>query len=266
LNYLLEEEVPIRDMNIILKTIAANIKKNYKLYELGDMVRQQLASSFIKNYTDENNVLHVIKIGKDTCKFLSYKAFYPKSKKTMPYCVLETEDLRRFYHSVLPSLQKFSQRNLIPVLVCEAKIRPLLAEILHREMPWVRVISDVELFSIEKDISIKPMWDKYECPEDCAINDDGKTCSKVTTTDKVSKQGCPSGAFEYYGKCITMQGAVSANIRQCDGDMSGREVYYNNYCAKVVSKVTITACPTGYTEKDGTCTKTEVVNCTKVEQ
>lgn len=155
LNYLLEEEVPIRDMNIILKTIAANIKKNFKLYELGEMVRQQLASSFIKNYTDENNVLHVIKIGKDTCKFLSYKAFYPKSKKTMPYCVLETEDLRRFYHSVLPSLQKFSQRNLIPILVCEAKIRPLLAEILHREMPWVQVISDVELSSIEKDISIK---------------------------------------------------------------------------------------------------------------
>ena len=97
----------------------------------------------------------MIKIGKDTCKFLSYKAFYPKSKKTMPYCVLETEDLRRFYHSVLPSLQKFSHRNLIPILVCEAKIRPLLAEILHREMPWVQVISDVELSSIEKDISIK---------------------------------------------------------------------------------------------------------------
>ncbi len=121
-------------------------------------------------------------------------------------------------------------------------------------------------FIVEKDISIKPMWDKYECPEDCAINDDGKTCSKVTTADKVTKQGCPSGAFEYYGKCITMQGAVSANIRQCDGDMSGREAYYNNYCVKVVKKVTITACPTGYTEKDGTCTKTEVVNCTKVEQ
>ena len=155
LNYLLEEEVPIRDMNIILKTIAANIKKNYKLYELGEIVRQQLACSFIKNYTDENNVLHVITVEKTICNIISNNAFYPKSKTAIPYCVLEPEDWRRFYNSVLPSIHRISRRNLIPVLVCEKNVRQLLAEIIHREMPEVQVISDMELSSIEKDISIK---------------------------------------------------------------------------------------------------------------
>ena len=121
-------------------------------------------------------------------------------------------------------------------------------------------------FIVQKDISIKPMWDYYTCEDGCTKNEDGKTCTIITTANKQTKQGCPSGAFLYYNKCITLNGAVSANIRQCDGDMSGREVYYNNYCAKVVSKVTITACPTGYTEKeDGTCEKKEIKNCTKEE-
>jgi len=121
---------------------------------------------------------------------------------------------------------------------------------------------------IDEDTSIKPVWDKYECPEGCTVNEDGKTCSKITTADKVTKQGCPSGAFEYYGNCITLKGAGDARVRQCaQGPEFGyKEMYYGDYCAIVVKKVTITACPTGYTEKDGTCTKTEVVNCTKVEQ
>ena len=155
LNYLLAEEVHIRDMNMILKTIAANIKKNYKLYELGEIVRQQLACSFIKNYTDKNNVLHVIKVEKTICNIISNNAFYPKSKKAIPYCVLEPEDWRRFYNSVLPSIHRISRNNLIPVLVCEKNVRQLLAETIHREMPCVKVISDMELSSIEKDIFIK---------------------------------------------------------------------------------------------------------------
>ena len=127
---------------------------------------------------------------------------------------------------------------------------------------WVEVNAD---YVLEKDIAIKPFWDKYECPEGCTMNEDGKTCTKEATAEKVSKQGCPSGAFMYYGKCITLNGAGDARIRQCDGDMSGREVYYGDYCAKVVSKVTITSCPDGYKEIDGTCKKTETINCTKIE-
>ena len=118
---------------------------------------------------------------------------------------------------------------------------------------------------VNKNMSIKPIWAKYECPKDCKVNSDGKTCSKISTANKETKTVCPDGAFLYYGKCITMKGAVSANIRQCDGDMSGREAYYNNYCVKVVSKVTKKVCPSGYKEDGDTCKKETIVNCTKVE-
>lgn len=116
---------------------------------------------------------------------------------------------------------------------------------------------------LEENIIIHAVFAKYTCPENCTVNSDGKTCNKTETKNKETKKVCPSGAFEYYGKCITMKGAVSANIRQCDGDMSGKEVYYNNYCAKVVQKVTKKTCPSGYKEDGDKCVKTTTVNCNK---
>ena len=118
---------------------------------------------------------------------------------------------------------------------------------------------------LENNITIHAVFAKYECPENCKVNTDGKTCTKAETKNKESKSVCPDGAFLYYGKCITMKGAVSANIRQCDGDMSGREAYYNNYCVKVVSKVTKKVCPSGYKDNGDNCIKETIINCTKVE-
>ena len=118
---------------------------------------------------------------------------------------------------------------------------------------------------LEDDIIIHAVFAKYTCPDDCKVNDDGKTCTKTETKGKETKKVCPDGAFEYYGKCITMKGAVSANIRQCDGDMSGRETYYNNYCVKVLQKVTKKVCPSGYKEDGDSCKKETIVNCAKDE-
>lgn len=118
---------------------------------------------------------------------------------------------------------------------------------------------------LEKDITIHAIFAKYNCPENCEINTDGKTCTKKETKNKETKKVCPSGSFEYYGKCITLKGAGDARVRQCDGDMSGREVYYKNYCAKVVQRVTKKTCPSGYKEDGDKCTKTTTVNCTKAE-
>ena len=118
----------------------------------------------------------------------------------------------------------------------------------------------------DKSYSLIAIWNEpYNCPDECTPIEDGSKCTKTTTTEKVSKTQCPSGAFLYYGKCITLRGAGDATVRQCDGDMTGKEVYYKNYCAKVVKKETVTECPKGYTEnEDGSCIKSETLTCTKI--
>lgn len=120
---------------------------------------------------------------------------------------------------------------------------------------------------IENDITIHAVFSKYNCPENCAVNSDGKTCTKTETKDKETKKVCPSGAFEYYGNCITLKGAGNANERQCAAgpEFGNKEVYYKNYCAKVVQRVTKKVCSSGYIEDGDKCKKATIVNCTKVE-
>ena len=117
---------------------------------------------------------------------------------------------------------------------------------------------------LEKDLIIHGVYAKYNCPSDCIINQDNKTCSKISTTNMVSKTRCPDGSKEYYGRCMNLSKKESAAYRQCDdwGD-TGSEVFYNNYCYKRVKKVTVKECPNGYKKNNETCEKNEVIACTK---
>lgn len=120
---------------------------------------------------------------------------------------------------------------------------------------------------LENNIIIHAVFAKYTCPEDCEVNSNGKTCTKTEIKDKENKKVCPSGAFEYYGNCITLKGAGDARQRQCaqGPEFGNKEVYYGNYCARVVQRVNKKVCPNGFKEDGEKCKKETVVNCTKVE-
>ncbi|MBO4439584.1 MAG: FHIPEP family type III secretion protein [Spirochaetaceae bacterium] len=154
LNYLLEEEVSIRDMNTIIETIADNIQKCQKIYKLAEKVRQNLSYSVVQNYIDENKELHAFRISKDIAQLLLANVYYPPSKTEIPHCVLELKDEISFFDSISKPLARLIERNLTPVLVCKSNVRHLLAYILHRVMPGILVISDVEMYALRNDITI----------------------------------------------------------------------------------------------------------------
>lgn len=117
---------------------------------------------------------------------------------------------------------------------------------------------------ISDKTKLKAIWkDPYICPKDCNPNEGGATCNKVVTTDTAQVQKCPSGTTSYYGRCIDLSKKESANIRQCNDWDWGDEVYYENWCVKKVSPITVTECPEGYSLEDNTCKKTETLECTK---
>lgn len=154
LNYLLEEAVSIRDMNTIIETIADNIQKCQKIYKLAEKVRQNLSYSVVQNYIDENKELHAFRISKGITQLLLANVYYPPSKTEIPHCVLELKDEISFFDSISKPLARLIERNLTPVLVCKSNVRHLLAYILHRVMPGVLVISDVEMYALRNDITI----------------------------------------------------------------------------------------------------------------
>lgn len=155
LNFLLEEEVSIRDMNTILETLADNLQDCSPIYELVEKVREHLSYSFIQNYVDENKVLHVFKVSEKISQILVDKAYFPKTKAELPYAALAPEDRRNILKSFSNSVTWFSERNLLPVLVCVSDVRRLVFTVLHREIPGVRVVSDKELLALGNDITIE---------------------------------------------------------------------------------------------------------------
>ena len=155
LNFLLEEEVSIRDMNTILETLADNLQDCSRIYELVEKVREHLSFSFIQNYVDENKVLHVFTVSEKISQLLADHAYFPKIKEELPYAALAPEDRRNILKSFSNSVTWFSERNLLPVLVCVSDVRRLVFTVLHREIPGVRVVSDKELLALGSEITIE---------------------------------------------------------------------------------------------------------------
>ena len=155
LNHLLEEEVSIRDMNTILETIADNLQDRTTISELVEKVREHLSYSFIQNYGDENNVLHVFRVSENITQLLADKMYVPAIKEEFPYAALEPVDRRKFINSVSSSVTWFNERNIRPVLVCVSAVRRLVVSALHRDMTGVRVVSDKELYDLGSDITIE---------------------------------------------------------------------------------------------------------------
>lgn len=155
LNYLLEEEVSIRDMNTILETIADYYQEDKYIYELAEKVREQLAFNFLRNYVDGKKILHVFLVPEIICKLLIENNNYPSSKKEMPCCYLDPKDFKCLIDSVSESITWFNDQDLVSVLLCPSPVRCLLYSVLQNELPNVKVISDVELNTIKNDINIQ---------------------------------------------------------------------------------------------------------------
>lgn len=166
---------------------------------------------------------------------------------------------------------------------------------------WVNEKGEkIEVDSIlKKDTILKATWKElYTCPSDCTVSEDKKTCSKTSTADLIVNNGCPSGTetVEYFCSshkrkvsvgfdedqawidagilcdgnpknfCVDYNGRYTNNVDNCPAgyfkftySQSGLDAEYG--CAKKYDKGE-TSCPSGYTQNENSCTKTETISCT----
>ena len=155
LNRLLDEEVSIRDMNTILEAIADYHLDTLKPYELAEKVRQNLAVSFIRKHVEEDKKLHLIRVSQGVSEFLNDNAYYPDSRVELPYCSLKPTDRKKFIKAVSNALLITKEKNLYPIVICVSSVRFLFLQAIHREMPGVRVISDLELYEFKEQYPIE---------------------------------------------------------------------------------------------------------------
>ncbi len=154
LNFLLEEEISIRDMNTILETIADNIRSEMRISELMEIVHEHLAYNFIRKYVDENNVLHVLTIQEKTAYKFIDADHKSEREEELPFAALKKEEMEKMKNSINSFVARFREKNLQPVIICPQMIRQLIFSAFHDGTPDLRVVSIQEVLALGKDIHL----------------------------------------------------------------------------------------------------------------
>ena len=154
LNWLLEEDVSIRDMNSILEAMADNYDYKMKPVEFLDKVRDKIAWQFVSKLADKDKVIHVIRVSKSLSEALSERIYNPQSKTELPYYVLEPAETKVFENEISEKAHRMTDKGYEPVFLIVSGLRTALSNTVRTRLGNWTFISDRELLSVNKDYSV----------------------------------------------------------------------------------------------------------------
>lgn len=155
LQNLLEENVSIRNIVTILETLAnyANISKNP--WDLTEKVREALGLQICMQYADpDDKKLRVIPVSQDFSEMIQNHAYYPQDG-SKPNALLDPVDRRKWINSVSHAIARTKEKNLQPIILSPAAIRPLVKAAIERDMPGVVVLSDMEINEAGRNVTVE---------------------------------------------------------------------------------------------------------------
>ena len=155
LQNLLEENVSIRNIITILETLAnyANVSKNP--WDLTEKVREALGLQICMQYADpDDKKLRVIPVSQDYSEMIQNHAYYPQDG-SRPQALLDPVDRRNWLNSVSGAIARVKYKNLQPILICPAQIRPLVKVSIDRDMPGIIVLSDAEVNAAGRNVTVE---------------------------------------------------------------------------------------------------------------
>ena len=175
LNWLLEEDVSIRDMNSILEAMADNYDYKMKPVEFLDKVRDKIAWQFVSKLADKDKVIHVIRVSKSLSEALSERIYNPQSKTELPYYVLEPAETKVFENEISEKAHRMTDKGYEPVFLIVSGLRTALSNTVRTRLGNWTFISDKELLSVNKDYSVaveeELEVDEIKVNESCPVCD-----------------------------------------------------------------------------------------------
>lgn len=142
---LLREQVSIRNMVVILETLADCGGITKKTDVLIERVRQALGRQICQQYADEKQILHVLTIEQPFLeKMLESKADTAQG----PVAMLDPVSYRKWMAAVSSAIASARNKGYnYPVLLCPETVRSLVKNSIERELPGVIVLSTAEITS-----------------------------------------------------------------------------------------------------------------------
>ncbi|MFH0802767.1 MAG: flagellar biosynthesis protein FlhA [bacterium] len=142
LQNLLKERVSIRNMVVVLETLANKGKTIKDPDLLTEYVRQALARTICQQHQIKENHLGVITL--DPRLEMMITEAIKRSEKDA-YAAIDPHSLRKIYKSLLEEVQKVSNRGLHPVVLCSPGLRMHFKRLTERVIPYLTVLSYAEV-------------------------------------------------------------------------------------------------------------------------
>lgn len=139
---LLREQVSIRNMVVILETIADYRPITKDTTVLVEKVRQFLARQICLQYVDENTMLHVLTVQPELIQKIVDSRV---DTVNGPIAALEPVVQRTWIRSVSHAVSSAQQAGYVPVILCPEEARILVKNSTEREIPDLVVLSVPEI-------------------------------------------------------------------------------------------------------------------------
>lgn len=81
-------------------------------------------------------------------------AYYPQDG-SRPQTLLDPVDRRNWLNSVSGAIARVKDKNMQPILICPAQIRPLVKVSIDRDMPGIIVLSDAEVNAAGRNVTVE---------------------------------------------------------------------------------------------------------------
>lgn len=139
---LLREQVPIRDLETIVETLAVAAPVVSNLDEATEQVRLALARTITQQYRDHEGTLHVMPLDEDfEATLLERRRQHPAAAER----ILAAEERTALCAVVADRAQRLQRTGRVKCLVCDPRLRAELSQLLRGHSQSVPVLSHAEL-------------------------------------------------------------------------------------------------------------------------
>ena len=142
LQRLLKERVTIRDMLLIIETLADHVPVTKNIDILTGYVRQSLSRTITRQYQDRDNTIHVIMVSPEIENVIS------RSVQHTEYESFVSPDpgmIRNFIENTNKLMDRFTSKGIPPVILCSANTRVHFRKIMERFFPNITVLAHNEI-------------------------------------------------------------------------------------------------------------------------
>ncbi|MCR5724578.1 MAG: flagellar biosynthesis protein FlhA [Treponema sp.] len=151
---LLREQVSIRNIVVILETLANFAMLPHTSGLLVEKVREALGLQICLQYVDSDRKLSVLKLSQSASEKILQHAVTPKDGGE-PFVAFDPVDDRKWISAVSSAITQVRERNFLPIILCASEVRALVRSSIDRDIPGAVVLSITEVMAAGHNVSLE---------------------------------------------------------------------------------------------------------------